>query len=93
LVTALGTVASFFALSGKGYLAPLGFVAFVVVLGQIVTAVGYGPYFPWAIPALYSGAGGPDLRHLAPTSYAVVLMTGFIGYGASLFWWSKVDQK
>ncbi|HZD60763.1 MAG TPA: ABC transporter permease, partial [Anaerolineae bacterium] len=43
----------------RSYFPALGFVFFMVVLGQIVAALGWGEYFPWAIPALYSNVAGP----------------------------------
>lgn len=63
LTVTLGTPIAFFALWGKGYLAPLGVVALVMVFAQIIAAIGYGYYFPRAIPGLFSGsAGGSDHR-------------------------------
>ncbi|MBK7811135.1 MAG: hypothetical protein IPI50_07845 [Saprospiraceae bacterium] len=58
LTILVGVPIAFFALLGKGYLAPLGFVALTLVLAQVIAAIGYGSYFPWSIPGLYSGAGG-----------------------------------
>src|SRR5699024_12770878 len=46
---------AFLASYGNGYLVPLGFIIIAVVFSQIITASGYGEYFPWSITALYSG--------------------------------------
>ena len=32
-----------------------------VFLAQIIAALGYGQYFPWSVPALFSGIAGPEL--------------------------------
>lgn len=58
LTILLGTPIAFFSLWGKGYLDSLGFVALTLVIAQIIAATGFGYYFPWSIPGLYSGAGG-----------------------------------
>lgn len=46
LTILVGTPSAFFALYGKGYLAPLGFVALTLVFAQVIAAAGYGTYFP-----------------------------------------------
>src|SRR5699024_12038426 len=58
LTIALSTPVAFFASYGGGYMAPLGFVVFTLVLSQIIAAAGFGEYFPWSVPALYSGEIG-----------------------------------
>src|SRR5699024_9147189 len=55
LTIALSTPVAFFASYGGGYMAPLGFVVFTLVLSQIIAAAGFGEYFPWSVAALYSG--------------------------------------
>ena len=39
---------------GRGYLLPFGWVILTMMLAQIVAITGWGDYFPWAIPALFS---------------------------------------
>lgn len=87
-----GTPIAFFALSGRGYLAPLGAVALTLVLSQIIAATGYGNYFPWAIPGLYSGAGGEYKEMLNAGSYGILALTCIGGYAATLWWWGNADQ-
>jgi hypothetical protein len=48
----------FFCNLGTRLFGSLGFVALALVFSQIITAIGYGYYFPWSVPALFSGAGG-----------------------------------
>ncbi|MGK7378864.1 ABC transporter permease [Planococcus sp. 1R117A] len=92
LTIALSTPAAFFACYGRGYLAPLGFVIFMVVVAQIIAAIGYGHYFPWAVPALYSGVAG-DEPVLPFGSLLVVLGTSLAGIAATFGWWLWADHQ
>lgn len=87
----IGTPIALFALWGKGYLTPLGFVALILVFAQVIAAAGYGSYFPWAIPGLFSS--GAELKAtLNVTSYLILLITGILGYVTTLLYWNKADQ-
>jgi ABC-type transport system involved in multi-copper enzyme maturation permease subunit len=93
LLTVLpGTPIAFFAIWGKGYLAPLGFVALALVFAQIVAATGYGNYFPWSVPGLFSGAGGEYKANLNAMSYVVLILTGIAGYLGTVAFWKYADQ-
>ena len=92
LVALLGMPIAFFALWGKGYLAPLGFVAFTLVISQVIAAVGYGHYFPWAIPGLYSGSAGEYKALLNTGSYLILVVISMMGYAGAHWWWNKMDQ-
>jgi ABC-2 type transport system permease protein len=81
-----------FALWGKGYLAPLGFVVMTLVFSQIIAALGYGTYFPWAIPGLFSGAAGEMKAGLSAVSYSIVAATGLVGYVVSVWYWNVSDH-
>lgn len=91
LTIALSTPVAYFACYGRGYLAPLGFVVGMVVVSQLIAAVGYGEYFPWAVPALYSGISGIE-PVLSVTSVAVVILTSIVGFIATLTWWVLAEQ-
>ncbi len=83
---------AFFALWGKGYLAPLGFAALTLIFSQVIAAVGYGSYFPWSVPGLFSGAGGEYKNLLNNYSYGILLLTCIAGYLATIMYWNKTDQ-
>ncbi len=53
----LSTPLAFLACWGKGYLLPLGFMIFTLVLAQVITAIGYGAYFPWSVGGSFYGIG------------------------------------
>jgi ABC-2 type transport system permease protein len=92
LTAALGTPVAFFALAGRGYLAPLGVVAITLVLAQIIAALGAGAYFPWAMPGLYGGAGGAHRAQLGTGSYLLLGLTSLAGYVAAVRWWRYADH-
>lgn len=92
LTILVGVPIAFFAIWGKGYLAPLGFVALTLVFAQIIAATGYGNYFPWSIPGLYSGAGGEYKSLLNFWSYAVLSITAIAGYFLTVLYWKYSDQ-
>ena len=90
----LNTPIAFFALWGKGYLAPLGIVAILLVLAQIMGAMGMGIYFPWSVPGIYSGGGGEELKmQLNEMSFTILIITSIAGYIGTITWWKFSDQK
>ena len=92
LTILIGVPIAFFAIWGKGYLAPLGFVALTLVFAQVIAAVGYGSYFPWSIPGLYSGVGGEYKKLLDYWSYTILSVTAILGYLATIIYWRKADH-
>jgi ABC-type transport system involved in multi-copper enzyme maturation permease subunit len=92
LTISIGVPIAFFAIWGKGYLAPLGFVALTLVFAQILAATGYGSYFPWSVPGLYSGAGGEYKKLLDSYSYLTLILTCIAGYFATVIYWTTADQ-
>lgn len=92
LTIIIGTPIAFFAIWGKGYLAPLGFVALTLVFAQVIAATGYGTYFPWSVPGLFSGAGGEYKMLLNNFSYGILMLTSIAGYLMTIIYWNKADQ-
>lgn len=93
LTILLSTPVAFFASFGRGYLSPLGFMIFTLVIAQIVASTGYGHLFPWSIPAIVSqSAGGFNIK-LEYISVIIVLLTSFGGLIGTLLWWRFADQN
>lgn len=87
LTVALMTPVAFFASAGRGYLAPMGFAMLTLFLAQIVGVAGYGEYFPWAVPALFSGG-----KSLGAASFVIVALLCLAGMAITLIWWERADQ-
>jgi ABC-2 type transport system permease protein len=75
----------------RGYLAPVGAILLATFLGQIVAALGYGAYFPWAVPALYAGIAGVHTRP-GPVGYLLVTLVGLAAALGTGSWWQRADQ-
>ena len=93
LTILIGIPVAFFALIGGGYMMPLGFVAFTLVFAQIIAATGFGAYFPWSIPGLYSGAAGEYRSQLDVISYCILVAAALLGYFSSRRWFDVADQN
>jgi ABC-2 type transport system permease protein len=78
-----------FAAIGRGYLLPVGVAILFLIMANVVVIAGWGEYFPWAIPGLYSQ---PKFT-LSPASYWVVIFTGLAGIAATYLWWKLADQS
>lgn len=91
MVTVLCPPIAYFACFGKGYLSPLGFLVFVLFVGNILATMGHGAYFPWSIPGIYSGAAGSVI--LPVISYIIVIFTGLVGAILTFAWWRYADQQ
>lgn len=85
----LAWAVAFVANIGRSYFPALGFLMFMVVLAQIAQVLGWGEYFPWAVPGLYSIAGPASLSMV---SYAIVVLTGLLGVVGTVLWWQYADH-
>ena len=97
LVTALLTFmlmpfVALFASSGRGYLPPLGWTILALVFANIVSLLGWGDWFPWAVPVLVSGMVKTHADQVGLHSYLVVLLAFFVGVAATFAWWRSADQ-
>jgi ABC-2 type transport system permease protein len=83
---------AFFASAGRGYLPALGWALFSVFLAQIAVVLGWGDWFPWSVPALFSGMAGARGRDLGLHSYLSVSLAFAVGLAATFAWWRSADQ-
>jgi ABC-2 type transport system permease protein len=88
----LMTPVAFIASMGRGYLPPLGWAVLTIFFAQIIAATGWGDWFPWAVPALFSGAAGPRDQLIGVHSYILVVVAGIVGLAATFYWWRNADQ-
>jgi ABC-2 type transport system permease protein len=85
-------VVALFASTGRGYLAPLGWTFLSVFLAQIAAILGWGDWFPWSVPALFSGMAGPRAGDLGLHSYLAITSTFAAGLAATFLWWERADH-
>ena len=50
------------------------------------------PWFPWAIPALFSGVAGPLSPKPEAVSYIILGLTSLLGIAGTAAWWRYADQ-
>lgn len=95
LTLAVSTPVAFFASYGRGYMLPMGFVLMLMILTQFIGLgiPGLAVYVPWAVPALYAGAAGPDGPQVLAASYIILAFTGVLGIILTMGWWRYADQK
>ena len=81
----------------RGYLPAIGGIFLVLILGQVISQLGYGQYFPWTIPMVYSGAAealtGKTAVPPGLISYILVGLVGVISLVVTDVWWRYADQS
>ena len=91
MVIAVVTPIALLACVGRGYLLPVGITMLTLGLANLVAVIGWGDFFPWAVPALYAGMAGKGVG-VGPMSYWLVLLTGLLGILGTDLWWRYADQ-
>jgi ABC-2 type transport system permease protein len=92
LTIALQSATAFFAGVGRGYLAPLAWAILTIVASQVLAILGWGAWFPWSVPALLAGAGGPAVEPVSAGGVVLVLLVVIAGGVATIAWWEHADQ-
>jgi ABC-2 type transport system permease protein len=92
LTIALLPFVAFFAGFGHGELPAIGWTIATVVTAQIAAITGWGDWFPWSVPALFSGAAGPRSALMGAHSYVIVIMASMVGLALTFYWWRHADQ-
>lgn len=78
-----------FASMGRGYLLPIGVAILTMMMVNLAQILGWGEFFPWAVPANYALGKSP----LTPISYGIVFLTGLVGMIGTYLWWKFADQN
>jgi ABC-2 type transport system permease protein len=92
LTIPLMSFVAWIASAGRGYLPPFGWTIFTLAMANLIAILGWGDWFPWAIPGLFSGAGGPREELLGVHSYVIVILASLVGLAATFYWWRNADQ-
>ncbi|MBN2532322.1 MAG: ABC transporter permease [Spirochaetales bacterium] len=83
---------AYVASTGRGYLAPIGFVIICMGLANLFGNIGLGAYFPWTIPMLYSNAIEGPGSELSVVSYIILSLTCLAGITGTIVQWNYTDQ-
>ena len=92
LTLLLCTPVAFFACYGRGIIAPIGFLILSLVMAQFAGLIGLGPYFPWAIPGVFTAPAGTEGMRLLLSSYIILLFTCVAGFAGTIAWWRYADH-
>lgn len=92
LTLGLQTGAAFFASLGRGFIAPLAWAMGMIVPAQVATVLGWGAWFPWSVPAILVGAGGPHVEPVGVGGIVIVVAVAVIGFALTIAWWNRADQ-
>jgi len=96
LTVMLMPIVALFASAGRGYLPPLGWAFSTLALAQVAGLMGWGDWFPWSVPGLFSlmfsAVYGQRAEQIGIHSYILVLLTFIIGIAATFAWWRSADQ-
>jgi ABC-2 type transport system permease protein len=77
---------------GRGYLSAIGVMVLLVFLAQVLSVLGLGSWFPWATPALLSGAAGADAQNLGVGAYLLVVTVVAGVIAGVIIWWRNADH-
>ena len=91
LITPVALIASV----GRGYMLPITFVILMMILTQLlfVGLPNLTLWFPWALPALYSGVAGESLPSPAFPGYFIFVLTVLSGLFGTMAWWLYADHQ
>lgn len=92
LTIALQGATAFFASVGRGYIAPLAWAVAMVAASQVLAVLGWGAWFPWSVPAILVGAGGPSVEPVTLGGVVIVVAASVVGLVATMAWWERADQ-
>jgi ABC-2 type transport system permease protein len=92
LTIALQPVTGLLASVGRGFIAGLGWAVAMLAAAQVLVVLGVGELFPWAIPALVAGAGGPGTADVPIGSLMLAGLTGLAGIVLTTTWWRRADH-
>jgi len=88
----LSTPVSWITTVSRGIIAPFGFIILTMIMAQFTGLIGWGPYFPWAIPGLFSVHVAMPGMKVVPASYIILAGTFLFAYFATLYVWQHGDH-
>lgn len=80
--------------AGRGYLPAISALLALVVITQVVVALGAGAWFPYAAPGMWSGLGGASLAEaVTPLQLLLALPIGAASAAATWWWWQTAEAR
>lgn len=92
LTVALATTYGLVASIGRGYLAAVVAMFVTLLAAQVISALGFGNWFPWSVPSLLSGIAGPDQADPGVVGISGVLLVGVASSVATVNWWQHANH-
>lgn len=94
LTIILFTPIAFITCASRGYLLPFATLILILMITQFsfIGFEGITPYFPWSVPALYSGIAGPGISPAGFYSYLILAFTSIAGFLGTAAWWRYADH-
>jgi len=77
---------------GRGYLPPMAWIFITLASAQLLQVMGWGEWYPWAVPALVGEIAGPKGGSLGVHSLLMVLAAFVAGLAVTFAWWRNADQ-
>lgn len=78
----------------RGYLAGLVALLVVVIVTQLLTAIGAGGWFPYAAPSLWMGIGGVEAAvHVSALQLILALAVAAVAVAATILWWEDAEAR
>ncbi len=84
---------AFIAGVGRGYLLPVAWAIVTMAAAQVSVVLGWGEWFPWAVPALVAEIAGPKGGSIGAHSLIVLGIAALAGIAATILWWRSADQS
>lgn len=83
---------AFIASAFRSYLPALGWAFLSIALGQIMAVLGWGPWFPWSVPATLTEFMSETPETLHFNGLVSVFLVFLIGIATTLRWWQRADH-
>jgi len=78
--------------TGRGYMPPFAWVFLTLILANLSAILGWGDWFPWAVPLVASKNFVSHTNDLGLHGYLVIFITCVLGVAGTLLWWRRADQ-
>lgn len=92
MTTALTVTFGFAASAGRGYLPGVLAMMAAVFTAQVVAALGFGHWYPYSVPAIYSGVAGVGQPPVTAFGHAAVIGVAVLFWAWTMRWWNRTDH-